>query len=221
MSSGTSSWSLNTIAIDRFWTRTAPPPSARVFAAPTVELVATPMIPPAGAARPRALKPMRNSGTGSRLSVKRGVCHRFPAVARIRCRCGRIASTRYPFRACTSMDHLEHCHCHRDGPVPLLSGIGRPARCAIPTPTRRRAIAMTSDTTNGAPPHIGALVRTRRGSVVHRADCTSVTRALPASRPVPWLWAVGRSREEVVETIRFFDYSVCRNCKPFTLEEIS
>lgn len=78
---------------------------------------------------------------------------------------------------------------------------------------------MTSESASQAPPHVGALVRTRRGSVVHKANCISVTRALPRSRPVPWLWAVNRSSAEIQETIKFFNYTVCRDCQPFTLEE--
>jgi hypothetical protein len=65
----------------------------------------------------------------------------------------------------------------------------------------------------------GSLMRTRGGGVVHRVGCISVIKGLPRSRPVPWRWADGRDSSEVIETIRFHQYALCRDCMPFTTVE--
>ncbi len=66
---------------------------------------------------------------------------------------------------------------------------------------------------------VGSLVRTHRGDRVHRPDCTTLEEGgLPRSRPIPWLWAVGRTEYEVTETIKFFGYEICTTCAPFTKE---
>lgn len=65
----------------------------------------------------------------------------------------------------------------------------------------------------------GSLMRTRGGGVVHRVGCISVIKGLPRSRPVPWRWADGRDSGEVLEAIRFHQYTLCRDCVPFMSEE--
>lgn len=62
------------------------------------------------------------------------------------------------------------------------------------------------------------LVRTRRGSVIHRANCIQVLRG-QRSTCLPWIWAAGRERAEVLEFVRFNRYTECRECLPLNPAE--
>jgi methylphosphotriester-DNA--protein-cysteine methyltransferase len=54
---------------------------------------------------------------------------------------------------------------------------------------------------------VTTLRRSRWGNVYHRADCPRLKASLP------WIWAEGKTRAEVAETLRN-GLRPCQQCKP-------
>lgn len=55
-------------------------------------------------------------------------------------------------------------------------------------------------------------VRTKKGTVIHRADC-----GLRGRDAVPWRWADAVSDSDIRSVIVMHEYKVCRICKPLVM----
>lgn len=54
------------------------------------------------------------------------------------------------------------------------------------------------------------LVRTRGGSMVHRADC----KRIKSVNIFSWEWADDKTEDEIIRCIIEFGYRTCKDCKP-------
>lgn len=59
---------------------------------------------------------------------------------------------------------------------------------------------------------MSALVRTRRGTMIHASDC----RLAQSAAAVPWNWADEVPEVEVFNAIATFGYLRCSRCKPLS-----
>jgi hypothetical protein len=55
-------------------------------------------------------------------------------------------------------------------------------------------------------------VRTRNGTMIHRAECQRLTHARYVA---PWRWADTVSTSTVIDAAQQFGYAMCRYCDPF------
>ncbi len=61
---------------------------------------------------------------------------------------------------------------------------------------------------------MNGLVRTKAGTVVHTADCSTLGNEVTSSA-IPWQWAEGRDAEELRLTTAMVGARACKTCKPF------
>lgn len=64
---------------------------------------------------------------------------------------------------------------------------------------------------------ITRLVRTNRGTKIHRADCGQLSRC-KKHKPMPWNWADDKNEAIIASAVVQFGYQLCAYCNPVRIK---